>query len=53
MTSFSYSLLYYEELFTNFVITSGMLIVGVLLRNVPGIKIVGESIDPKWSGHLR
>ncbi|XP_011416874.3 sodium/hydrogen exchanger 9B2 [Magallana gigas] len=31
----------------------GMLIVGVLLRNVPGIKIVGESIDPKWSGHLR
>lgn len=30
-----------------------MLIVGVLLRNVPGIKIVGESIDAKWSGHLR
>lgn len=51
--SFSYSLLYYEELFTYFDITSGMLIVGVLLRNVPGIKIVGESIDPKWSGHLR
>lgn len=53
MTSFSYSLLYYEELFTNFDITSGMLIVGVFLRNVPGIKIVGESIDAKWSGHLR
>lgn len=51
--SFSYSLLYYEELFTYFDITSGMLIVGVLLRNVPGIKIVGESIDAKWSGHLR
>lgn len=39
--------------FTYFDITLGMLIVGVLLRNIPGIKIVGESIDTKWSGHLR
>ncbi|XP_061197151.1 sodium/hydrogen exchanger 9B2-like [Saccostrea echinata] len=31
----------------------GMLIAGVFLRNVPGIKIIGESIDPKWSGQLR
>ncbi|XP_062580508.1 sodium/hydrogen exchanger 9B2-like [Saccostrea cucullata] len=31
----------------------GMLIAGVFLRNVPGIQIIGESIDPKWSGQLR
>ena len=35
------------------IIVSGMLIVGVMLRNIPGIKIVGDSIDPKWSGALR
>ncbi|CAG2225679.1 SLC9B1_2 [Mytilus edulis] len=26
----------------------GMLIVGVLLRNIPGVDTVGESIDSKW-----
>ncbi|KAJ8306577.1 hypothetical protein KUTeg_017122, partial [Tegillarca granosa] len=31
----------------------GMLIMGVLLRNVPGVKIIGEGIDAKWSGALR
>ncbi|WAR11083.1 SL9B2-like protein [Mya arenaria] len=31
----------------------GMLLVGVLLRNVPGVKFVGESIDPKWGSTLR
>lgn len=30
-----------------------MLIVGVLLRNIPGVNTVGESIDSKWSGALR
>ncbi|XP_052079843.1 sodium/hydrogen exchanger 9B2-like [Mytilus californianus] len=31
----------------------GMLIVGVLLRNIPGVNTIGESIDSKWSGALR
>ncbi|XP_063411812.1 sodium/hydrogen exchanger 9B2-like [Mytilus trossulus] len=31
----------------------GMLIVGVLLRNIPGVNTVGESIESKWSGALR
>ncbi|XP_062598595.1 sodium/hydrogen exchanger 9B2-like [Saccostrea cucullata] len=31
----------------------GMLIVGGLLSNVPGIRVVGLSIDPKWSASLR
>ncbi|CAC5368291.1 SLC9B1_2 [Mytilus coruscus] len=28
----------------------GMLIVGVLLRNIPGVDTIGESIDSKWAG---
>ncbi|XP_061175660.1 sodium/hydrogen exchanger 9B2-like [Saccostrea echinata] len=31
----------------------GMLIVGGLLSNVPGVKVVGLAIDPKWSASLR
>lgn len=31
----------------------GMLIVGCMLRNVPVINIVGESIDGRWSSALR
>ncbi|KAL4217023.1 Sodium/hydrogen exchanger 9B2 [Mactra antiquata] len=31
----------------------GMLIVGLLLRNVPGINSIGENINVKWSGTLR
>lgn len=53
MISFLYLLLYYEELFINFVIILGMLIVGVFFWNVLGIKIVGESIDLKWLGYFR
>jgi len=32
---------------------SGMLIIGLLLRNIPGIKFVGENIDSKWGSTLR
>nr|XP_034314454.1 sodium/hydrogen exchanger 9B2 [Crassostrea gigas] len=31
----------------------GMLIVGGLLSNIPGVKVVGLGIDPKWSASLR
>ncbi|XP_060581305.1 sodium/hydrogen exchanger 9B2-like [Ruditapes philippinarum] len=31
----------------------GMLIIGCLLRNVPGISIVGENLDKSWSAALR
>ena len=31
----------------------GMLIAGILLRSVPGIKIIGDNIDPIWSSTLR
>ncbi|KAL3831362.1 hypothetical protein ACJMK2_023115 [Sinanodonta woodiana] len=31
----------------------GMLIVGVMMRNVPGLKTIGEGIDSKWSGALK
>ncbi|KAJ8318807.1 hypothetical protein KUTeg_003898 [Tegillarca granosa] len=31
----------------------GMLLAGALLRNVPVVKIVGDSIDKNWSGDLR
>ncbi|KAG0726903.1 Sodium/hydrogen exchanger 9B2 [Chionoecetes opilio] len=31
----------------------GMLVVGILLKSVPGIDYVGKSIDPDWSAALR
>ncbi|KAK3588170.1 hypothetical protein CHS0354_012235 [Potamilus streckersoni] len=31
----------------------GMLIVGLMLRNIPGVKTIGEGIDSKWSSALR
>ncbi|XP_063445176.1 sodium/hydrogen exchanger 9B2-like isoform X2 [Mytilus trossulus] len=31
----------------------GMLLVGALLRNVPVIDVVGNHLDPNWSGALR
>lgn len=36
-----------------FIYIIGMLIVGVMLRNIPKVDIIGESIDNKWSGALR
>ncbi|XP_052237809.1 sodium/hydrogen exchanger 9B2-like [Dreissena polymorpha] len=35
------------------VVKMSMLILGLMLRNVPGIKYIGEHIDAKWSGTLR
>ncbi|KAK3087377.1 hypothetical protein FSP39_005190 [Pinctada imbricata] len=31
----------------------GMLIIGVMLRNIPGVRTIGDNIDSKWSGALR
>ena len=31
----------------------GMLVVGVLLRSVPGLDVIGTNIDPKWSSTIR
>ncbi|KAF2354193.1 Cation/H+ exchanger [Trinorchestia longiramus] len=31
----------------------GMLLVGIALRSVPGLMIIGESLDPEWSASIR
>ena len=31
----------------------GMLLVGIALRSVPGVKVVGEGLDPVWSASIR
>lgn len=31
----------------------GMLLVGIALRSVPGIKVVGDSLEPEWSASIR
>ena len=36
-----------------FVSLTGMLIAGILLNNVPTVKIIGENIDNGWSKALR
>ena len=35
------------------VLFTGMLILGCVLRNVPGVNIVGENLDSRWSSALR
>ena len=36
-----------------FFYSTGMLITGCLLQNVPVINVVGKNIDNSWSGALR
>lgn len=31
----------------------GMLVVGILLKSVPGLDIIGKNIDQEWSAALR
>ena len=31
----------------------GMLLVGIALRSLPGLDIIGSNIDPQWSAVLR
>jgi hypothetical protein len=30
-----------------------MLLAGIALRSIPGVKIIGDSLNPSWSASLR